>query len=53
MARRWCATTIRRKPARNRRLPAELALVYGLLASDDGSYITGAMIPVAGGRRML
>jgi hypothetical protein len=52
MARRWCATTIRRKPARNRRLPAELALVYGLLASD-GSYITGAMIPVAGGRRML
>jgi hypothetical protein len=34
-------------------LPAELAPVYVLLASDDGSYIAGAMIPVTGGRPML
>jgi NAD(P)-dependent dehydrogenase (short-subunit alcohol dehydrogenase family) len=34
-------------------LSAELAPVYGLLASDDGRYITGAMIPVTGGRPMV
>jgi NAD(P)-dependent dehydrogenase (short-subunit alcohol dehydrogenase family) len=33
--------------------PAELAPVYVLLASDEASYITGAMIPVTGGRPML
>jgi NAD(P)-dependent dehydrogenase (short-subunit alcohol dehydrogenase family) len=33
--------------------PAELAPVYVLLASDDASYIAGAMIPVTGGRPML
>ncbi len=33
--------------------PAELAAAYVLLASDDGSYITGALIPVTGGRPML
>jgi len=33
--------------------PAELAAAYVLLASNDGSYITGAMIPVTGGRPML
>jgi NAD(P)-dependent dehydrogenase (short-subunit alcohol dehydrogenase family) len=33
--------------------PAELAPAYVLLASDDGSYMTGAMIPVTGGRPML
>jgi hypothetical protein len=33
--------------------PAELAPAYVLLASDDGSYISGAMIPVTGGRLML
>ena len=33
--------------------PAELAPAYVLLASDEGSYITGAMIPVTGGRPML
>jgi NAD(P)-dependent dehydrogenase (short-subunit alcohol dehydrogenase family) len=33
--------------------PAELAPVYVLLASDDGSYISGAMVPVTGGRPML
>jgi NAD(P)-dependent dehydrogenase (short-subunit alcohol dehydrogenase family) len=33
--------------------PAELAPVYVLLASDEGSYISGAMIPVTGGRPML
>ena len=33
--------------------PAELAPAYVLLASNDGSYITGAVIPVTGGRPML
>ena len=33
--------------------PAELAPVYVLLASDDGSYISGARIPVTGGRPVL
>jgi NAD(P)-dependent dehydrogenase (short-subunit alcohol dehydrogenase family) len=33
--------------------PAELAPAYVLLASDDASYIFGAMIPVSGGRPML
>src|SRR6201987_108292 len=33
--------------------PAELAPAYVLLASDDSSYISGAMIPVTGGRPML
>ena len=33
--------------------PAELAPVYVLLASDEASYISGAMIPVTGGRPML
>jgi NAD(P)-dependent dehydrogenase (short-subunit alcohol dehydrogenase family) len=33
--------------------PAELAPIYVLLASNDSSYMTGAMIPVTGGRPML
>jgi len=33
--------------------PAELAPAYVLLASDEASYITGALIPVTGGRPML
>jgi NAD(P)-dependent dehydrogenase (short-subunit alcohol dehydrogenase family) len=33
--------------------PAELAPAYVLLASNDGSYISGAIIPVTGGRPML
>lgn len=33
--------------------PAELAGAYVLLASDLGSYITGAVIPVTGGRPMI
>jgi hypothetical protein len=33
--------------------PAELAPAYVLLASEDGSYMSGAMIPVTGGRPML
>jgi NAD(P)-dependent dehydrogenase (short-subunit alcohol dehydrogenase family) len=33
--------------------PAELAPAYVLLASDDGSYMSGAMIPVTGGRPLL
>ena len=33
--------------------PAELAPAYVLLASDDGGYMSGAMIPVTGGRPML
>lgn len=33
--------------------PSELAGAYVLLASDEGSYMTGAIIPVTGGRPML
>jgi NAD(P)-dependent dehydrogenase (short-subunit alcohol dehydrogenase family) len=33
--------------------PAELAAAYVLLASDEASYITGATIPVTGGRAFL
>ncbi|UDY24779.1 SDR family oxidoreductase [Nocardioides sp. Kera G14] len=33
--------------------PAELAPVYVLLASDEGSYISGSRIPVTGGRPIL
>jgi len=33
--------------------PAELAPAYVLLASDEASYISGAMLPVTGGRPML
>jgi NAD(P)-dependent dehydrogenase (short-subunit alcohol dehydrogenase family) len=33
--------------------PAELAGAYVLLASDQASYMTGAVIPVTGGRPML
>jgi len=33
--------------------PAELAPAYAYLASDDASYVTGAVIPVTGGRTML
>lgn len=33
--------------------PAELAPTFVLLASQDSSYITGALIPVTDGRLML
>lgn len=33
--------------------PAELAPIYVLLACNDSSYMTGAMVPVTGGRPML
>ena len=33
--------------------PAELAPAYVLLASDEASYISGALVPVTGGRPML
>jgi NAD(P)-dependent dehydrogenase (short-subunit alcohol dehydrogenase family) len=33
--------------------PAELAPAYVMLASKEASYITGALIPVTGGRPML
>ena len=33
--------------------PAELAPAYVLLASDEASYITGAVLPVTGGKPML
>jgi NAD(P)-dependent dehydrogenase (short-subunit alcohol dehydrogenase family) len=33
--------------------PAELAPAYVLLASDEGSYMTGAVVPVTGGKPIL
>jgi NAD(P)-dependent dehydrogenase (short-subunit alcohol dehydrogenase family) len=33
--------------------PAELAPIYVLLASDDGSYVSGARVAVTGGRPIL
>jgi NAD(P)-dependent dehydrogenase (short-subunit alcohol dehydrogenase family) len=33
--------------------PAELAPIYVMLASPESSYVTGAVIPVTGGRPML
>ena len=33
--------------------PAELAPAYVLLASDQGSFMSGALIPVTGGVPML
>ncbi|MEQ8698729.1 MAG: SDR family oxidoreductase, partial [Bauldia litoralis] len=33
--------------------PAELASAFVYLASDDSTYVTGAIIPVTGGRLML
>ena len=33
--------------------PGELAPAYVLLASDEGSYMSGALIPVTGGMPML
>jgi NAD(P)-dependent dehydrogenase (short-subunit alcohol dehydrogenase family) len=33
--------------------PVELAPVYVLLASDEGSYISGARVAVTGGRPIL
>ena len=33
--------------------PAELASVYVLLTSDEGSYISGARVAVTGGRPIL
>jgi NAD(P)-dependent dehydrogenase (short-subunit alcohol dehydrogenase family) len=40
-------------PLRRPGQPAEVAPAYVLLASDEGSYISGALIPVTGGRPML
>ncbi|GAA2393538.1 hypothetical protein GCM10010170_106730 [Dactylosporangium salmoneum] len=33
--------------------PGELAPVYVLLASDEGSYVSGAVVPVTGGEPIL
>jgi NAD(P)-dependent dehydrogenase (short-subunit alcohol dehydrogenase family) len=33
--------------------PAELAPVYVMLASKEASYVTGALVPVTGGRPIL
>jgi hypothetical protein len=36
-------------PMKRAAQPAELAPVYVMLASEDGSYVSGATIPVTGG----
>jgi len=41
------------EPGLSLRRPGEVAPAYVLLASNEGSYISGAMIPVTGGRPML
>ncbi|MCT1615637.1 SDR family oxidoreductase [Kocuria marina] len=41
------------EPLGRARQPAELAPVYVLLASDDGSYVSGARIAVTGGSPIL
>jgi NAD(P)-dependent dehydrogenase (short-subunit alcohol dehydrogenase family) len=33
--------------------PAEVAPVYVFLASDDASYISGATVPVTGGKPVM
>jgi len=33
--------------------PAEVAPVYVLLASDEASYVSGARVPVTGGKPIL
>jgi NAD(P)-dependent dehydrogenase (short-subunit alcohol dehydrogenase family) len=33
--------------------PAELAPAYVMLATDEASYLTGALVPVTGGRPIL
>jgi len=33
--------------------PAEVAAAIGFLASDDASFITGAQLPVDGGRHAM
>ncbi len=33
--------------------PAELAPVFVMVASDESSYVSGAVVPVTGGRPML
>ena len=43
----------RNTPLRRAGQPAELAPAYVLLASADASYMTGALVPVTGGRPML
>jgi len=40
-------------PLRRPGQPAELAPIYVMLASDEVSYVTGAIIPATGGRPML
>lgn len=40
-------------PLRRAGQPAELAAAFVYLASDDSTYVTGAVLPVTGGRLML
>ncbi len=40
-------------PLRRAGQPAELAPAYVMLASDEANYMTGALVPVTGGRPML
>jgi NAD(P)-dependent dehydrogenase (short-subunit alcohol dehydrogenase family) len=40
-------------PLSRARQPKELAPAYVLLASDEASYISGAVVPVTGGKPML
>jgi len=43
---------LKKIPLRRLARPEEIASVYAFLASDDASYVTGAVIPVTGGFRV-